>query len=84
MVERGLTQSAVARRLGTSQSSICKILSGRHNPRPALRAAIERLVGPIQGEVMRELIDEVASVAARSEAFRAMLKAAVKFANTNE
>lgn len=84
MDELGLTQAAVALRLGTTQSSICKILAGRHNPRPALRAAIARLVHARRHEEAQDLIAEVASVAARSEAFRAILTAALDLANANE
>ena len=85
--DRGLSQAGLALVLGTSQSTVSKMLSAGQNPRPALRAAIKRFVDDSPGLVRSEpldLLDLVQEASKRSEAFRALLFAAVNLMNENE
>ena len=85
--DRGLSQTGLARVLGTSQSTVSKLLSAGQNPRPALRAAIRRFVDDALGDAGSEppdLLVHVQEASNHSEPFRKLLFAAVNLMNENE
>ncbi|KQT70264.1 hypothetical protein ASG51_14555 [Methylobacterium sp. Leaf465] len=84
MMTLGLTQAETARRLGTSQATVSKILARKQRPRAALLAAVERLCEPVVLDGADDLMRRASGMARRSPAFREFLAAALKFANDGE
>ena len=80
----GWTQAELALRLGTTQPTISKLLAHKQNPRPALRAAVRQLMITEHDGEAKNLIEQVAAAASRSEAFRALLTATLSLMNENE
>ncbi|WP_227471998.1 helix-turn-helix domain-containing protein [Cereibacter sphaeroides] len=83
-LERGLTQSGLASLLGTSQSTLSRLLAKGANPRPALRLRIEKeLVAGGHGGVDDTWLRAVAEAAKRSPAFFDAVSAALRIVHEN-
>lgn len=83
----GLSQEALAARLGTSQANVSKILAGRQQPHPRLLREIQSFIGPrwpyvaVGSDVW---IQQVVRAATRSEPFRKLVASALQLMNENE
>jgi transcriptional regulator with XRE-family HTH domain len=85
--EDGLSQMALARRLGSSQATISKIIAGTHAPRPALASTIRAFLGkrwPAYGIGSEEWMALVKRTAEQSDAFANLLISALSLTNKNE
>ncbi|WP_414815598.1 helix-turn-helix domain-containing protein [Rhizobium sp. IY2] len=82
---KGWTQAELARKLGTSQSTVSKIIAGTSFPRPALKARIEVELKKVPARaVSDEWLAVVAEAAGRSPLFFDVVNAALQLLNENE
>lgn len=85
-VRLGLTQAELAHAIGTSQTTICNVLSGRQIPRPALLQRLQAfLASAATGSPPSDEWMAMVELAARkSPEFRAVVDGALGLMNNNE
>lgn len=83
----GLSQCALADRLGTSQANVCKILRGRQRPQPRLAQSIRAYLDlrrTLGAGGMTERTESLLRAYETSSAFRSIVNAAMSLMNENE
>lgn len=83
----GLSQCALADRLGTSQANVCKLLRGRQRPQPRLAQSIRGYLGlrrTLGAGGTTERTERLLRAYETSPAFRSIVDAAMSLLNENE